>query len=176
MLYRNLTTNRIAPLPWRVRMPDGSTRTDPAQWASDSDVLAAAGYEVTERNADDDAYDLEQAKSAKLSEIDGAWSRRVADGWQVPGESYALGIDVDDVALLLGAYTLAKDAAALGLPDEVAIIDTDGNAHQHNSQTLTPVMLQYGAARAALSGWYASLRQAVSAATTLDEVADIEVT
>jgi len=175
-LYRNLTTSRIAPLPWRVRMPDGTTRTDPAQWSSDPAVLAAAGYEVTERNADDDAYDLEQARTAKLAEIDGAWSRRVADGWTVPGESYALGIDVDDVALLLGAYTLAKDAAALGLPDEVAIIDTDGNAHQYNSQTLTPVMLQYGSARATLSGWYASLRQTVAAATTLEEVADIEVT
>jgi hypothetical protein len=54
MIYRNLSTGRIEPLPWRVRMPDGSTRTDPGQWASDSAALAAAGYVVTERTPEDD--------------------------------------------------------------------------------------------------------------------------
>jgi len=54
MLYRNLSTGRIAPLPWRVRLPDGSTRTDPDQWSSDPDALAAAGYVVTERTPEDD--------------------------------------------------------------------------------------------------------------------------
>lgn len=54
MLYRNLNTGRIAPLPWRVRLPDGSTRTDPEQWASDPASLAAAGYVVTERTPEDD--------------------------------------------------------------------------------------------------------------------------
>jgi hypothetical protein len=176
MIYRNLSTGRIAPLPWRVRLPDGTTLTDPAQWASNPDALAAANYAVTERDASDDAYDLEQAKAAKLGEIDRAWADRITAGWMVPGEAYALGIDVADVTLLLGAYTLAKDAAALGLPDDVSIIDTAGESHEFTSQTLTPVMLQYGSARATLSGWYASMRQAVAAATTLEEVANIEVT
>jgi hypothetical protein len=54
MIYRNLSTGRIAPLPWRVRLPDGSTRTDPGQWASDPAALAAAGYVVTERTPEDD--------------------------------------------------------------------------------------------------------------------------
>jgi hypothetical protein len=54
MIYRNLSTGRIAPLPWRVRLPDGSTRTDPEQWASDPAALAAAGYVVTERTPEDD--------------------------------------------------------------------------------------------------------------------------
>ncbi len=31
-------------LPHRVRMPDGSTRTDPAQWALDQAVLDATGW------------------------------------------------------------------------------------------------------------------------------------
>jgi hypothetical protein len=53
-LYRNLSTGRIEPLPWRVRLPDGSTRTDPDQWASDPAALAAAGYVVTERTPEDD--------------------------------------------------------------------------------------------------------------------------
>jgi hypothetical protein len=54
MIYRNLSTGRIAPLPWRVRLPDGSTRTDPGQWASDPDALDAAGYVVSERTPEDD--------------------------------------------------------------------------------------------------------------------------
>jgi hypothetical protein len=174
-LYRNLSTGRIEPLPWRVRMPDGSTRTDPEQYASDADVLAAAGYEVTERNAADDAYDLADAKAAKLAEIDRAWADKVTAGWMVPGEAYALGIDVSDVALLLGAYTLSRDAAALGLPDDVAVTDKAGQSHQYDSQTITPLMLQYGAARAALSTQDALLRQAVAMATTMEQLNAIEV-
>ena len=53
-IYRNVFSGRIAPLPWRVRLPDGSTRTDPDQWASDPAALAAAGYVVTERTPEDD--------------------------------------------------------------------------------------------------------------------------
>jgi hypothetical protein len=54
MIYRNLSTGRIEPLPWRVRMPDGSTRTDPDQWASHPEVLAAAGFVETVRTPEDD--------------------------------------------------------------------------------------------------------------------------
>jgi hypothetical protein len=53
-IYRNIFSGRIEPLPWRVRLPDGSTRTDPDQWASDPAALSAAGYVVTERTPEDD--------------------------------------------------------------------------------------------------------------------------
>ena len=33
-----------AALPFRVRMPDGTTRTDPAQWGEDPTVLEATGW------------------------------------------------------------------------------------------------------------------------------------
>jgi|688.fasta_scaffold23539_13 hypothetical protein len=64
MIYRNLSTGRIAPLPWRVRMPDGSTRTDPDQWANNPEVLAASGFVVTERTPEDDE---------PLDEATGTW-------------------------------------------------------------------------------------------------------
>ena len=53
-IYRNTSTGRIEPLPWRVRLPDGSTRTDPEQWANNPEVLAASGFVVTERTPEDD--------------------------------------------------------------------------------------------------------------------------
>lgn len=31
-------------LPFRVRLPDGSTRTDPAQWSEDAAVMEATGW------------------------------------------------------------------------------------------------------------------------------------
>lgn len=172
-LYRSLTTGRIGSLPWRVRMPDGSTRTDPEQWAGDPDALAAAGYAVTQRSADDDAHDLAQAKAAKRAEIDAAWQRVVSTGWTPPGEAWSLGIDIPDITLLLGAYTLARDAHAMGLPDEVAIIDLAGTTHVMDSQTLTPLMLAYGAARASLSALDAAKRKAVADATTIEEVIEV---
>lgn len=178
-IYRNLTTGRVEPLPWRVRLADGSTRTDPEQYASDPYALAAAGFEETTRTPADDAHDeaiaFEAAKAAKLAEIDAAWQTKVAGGWTPPGEDFALGIDIPDVTLLLGAYTLARDAAGLGLPDEVAIIDKGGTSHLYNSQTLTPLMLHYGSARATMSATDAMLRQQLAAATTTAEVTDIEV-
>lgn len=178
-LYRNLTTGRIEPLPWRVRLADGSTRTDPEQWASDPDALAAAGFEETTRTQEDDDYDyaaaFKAAYAAKLAEIDAAWQTKLSVGWMPPGEDFSLGIDIPDVTLLLGAYTLSKDAAALGLPDEVAIIDTAGGLHTYNSQLLTPLLLQYGSARATMSATDAMLRQQLAAATTLEEIAAITV-
>lgn len=175
MIYRNLTTGRIEPLPWRVRLADGTTRTDPEQWSSDLEALAAAGYEETTRTPADDAHDLEQAKAAKVAAIDAEWNRKIGYGWTPPGQTWRLGIDIPDVTLLLGAYTLSKDANALGLPDEVPIVDLDGVSHVMDSQSITPLMLQYGAARASLSAIDAAARQAVAAATTIEEVNAVEV-
>jgi hypothetical protein len=31
-------------LPFRIRLPDGTTRTDPSQWAEDAAVLEATGW------------------------------------------------------------------------------------------------------------------------------------
>lgn len=67
MIYRNTATGLISPLPWRVRMPDGSTRTDPEQWASDPAALAAAGYIVTERTPEDDIEPPPQPSPATVS-------------------------------------------------------------------------------------------------------------
>ena len=42
--WRDLSGVAHASLPFRVRLPDGSTRTDPSQWSEDAAVLEATGW------------------------------------------------------------------------------------------------------------------------------------
>ena len=67
-----------------------------------------------------DISDLDQAKLDKLTEIDQDWKVTLNNGWETP-EGWSLGIHTDDVALLNGAYALAKEAASLGSTDPVTI-------------------------------------------------------
>lgn len=43
--WRDATGAAVLELPWRVYLPDGTPRTDPAQWSEDADVLAATGWQ-----------------------------------------------------------------------------------------------------------------------------------
>ena len=93
-------------------------------------------------------------------------------GFETP-EGWSLGITTDDVALLNGAYSLAKEAASLGSTDPVTILDTNGEPHSLSVAEMTPIMLAYGAARANLSGADAARRKLVKDATTIEELAGI---
>ena len=42
--YRDRDGVAAIELPFRVRLPDGSTRTDPTQWGEDAAVLEATGW------------------------------------------------------------------------------------------------------------------------------------
>lgn len=53
MPYRNTATGKLEPLPWRIVMPDGSTRTDPDQWWQDEEARAASGFIESEVTPDD---------------------------------------------------------------------------------------------------------------------------
>lgn len=119
-------------------------------------------------------WDNLRAKNALMRQINADWQATVAAGWTTP-YGWKLGITTQDVTLLMGAFILAKEAAAMGLPDTVAIIDTDGATHTLSLAELTTLMLGYGQARAALSAADAAVRQAVNAATTLDELNAISV-
>lgn len=116
--------------------------------------------------------ELDQAKLDKLTEIDEDWKAILNTGFETP-EGWSLGITTDDVALLNGAYSLAKEAAALGSTDPVTILDTNGEPHSLSVAEMTPIMLAYGAARASLSGADAARRKLVNNATTIEELAEI---
>ena len=113
--------------------------------------------------------DLDQAKLDKLSDIDEEWKVILNAGFQT-SEGWSLGISTDDVALLNGAYSLAKEAAALGSTAPVVIVDIAGEAHSLSLEEMTPIMLAYGSARSTLSASDAAKRKLVRDATTVEEV------
>lgn len=115
------------------------------------------------------SWPLEKAKLEKLELLDDEWKTTLSNGWTTP-YGWKLGLDIQDVALLNGNFTLAKEAANLGVTDPVFVIDTDGEAHEFNLQDLTLLMLQYGQARALLSSQDAAKRKAIKNATTIEDL------
>jgi hypothetical protein len=122
-----------------------------------------------------DSWPLKKNKLKKLQELDIAWSEIVKSGWTTQA-GYKLGIDIQDITLLTGAFTLAKEANNIGLTDPSYIVDTDGNSHALSLSEFTQLMLQYGQARAILSNSYASIKQAINNSTTLEELNAINLT
>lgn len=122
-----------------------------------------------------DGWPLYQIKLIKLEELNNIWNNIVKNGWMSPN-SYRLGIDIQDVALLNGVFTLAKEAHSMGMDTPVSIIDLDGIAHTLSLQDLTVLMLQYGQARASLSNSYATIKQSINNSTTIEELNAINLT
>jgi hypothetical protein len=127
-------------LPWRVRLSDGSTRTDPSQWGEDADVLAATGWtRSTLAQAD---LDLLYPPAPPLSWLKAGY--QTVEGWR-------LGWQADDVALLTGLYVLAARANQLGVPQPCVVTDMAGERHTLTFSEFENLMLAYGAARTAAS-------------------------
>jgi hypothetical protein len=171
--YRNTTTNEVVPLPHRIRLPDGTTRTDPQQWADEPETLAAAGFTITDiTQADIDAKKpaFEVLRQQALQQLDAIWQNTIKAGWQTP-LGWSLGLDIADVTLLTGAFLLLKESVALGLGTTIDIIDIDGVPHTLDLPTFTQIMLAYGQQRSALSADDATIRAKIKAATTETELA-----
>lgn len=173
--YRNKVSGFIEPLPLRVRLPDGSTRTDPSQWASDPEILELAGYElsdITQNDIDIKKPNLEDLRKQKLDILDEAWKNAIKDGWVTP-YGWSLGLDISDVTLLMGAFLLLKEASALGLQSATTIIDTLGLSHEINLSDLTYLMLSYGQHRSQLSQQDSLIRTQIKTSTTIEELEGI---
>lgn len=131
--------------------------------------------QLTQINTIISNWPLKKSKLEKLEQLDSMWSQTVKTGWTTPA-GYKLGIDIQDITLLTGAFTLAKEAANIGSTQPSYIVDTDGHSHELSLQQFTELMLQYGQARATLSASYASLKQSINDATTLEELNAINLT
>ena len=127
-------------LPFRVALPDGSTRTDPAQWSEDTDVLAATGWARSTLTQED--LDALYPPAPEPTWLEAGFE--TPDGWR-------LGWQADDVALLTGLYVLATRANQLGVTQPVVVADMDGERHTLTFAEFEALMLAYGAARAAAS-------------------------
>jgi hypothetical protein len=133
-------------LPFRVDMPDGSTRTDPSQWSEDADVLAATGWvRSTLTQADLDAMFPPPPPAPEPTWLEA--------GYETP-EGWRLGWQADDVALLTGLYVLAARANQLGVTQPCVVTDMAGQRHTLTFAEFEALMLSYGAARAAASAGY----------------------
>jgi hypothetical protein len=127
-------------LPHRVRLADGSTRTDASQWFADPAVREATGWsESTLTQADLDRLYPPPPEPTWLEA-----------GYETP-MGWRLGWQADDVALLTGLYVLAQRAAELGLEQPVVVTDMAGETHEMTFAEFEGLMLAYGQARAAAS-------------------------
>ena len=75
--------------------------------------------------------------------------------------------------MLNGAFTLAKEATALGSTDPVVILDMDSVPHSLTLAEMTSLMLAYGQARTTLTTADAAKRKLVQDATTIEELSEI---
>jgi hypothetical protein len=120
-----------------------------------------------------ESWPLEKEKYIKLQDLDSNWKNVLKNGWTT-SYGYKLGIDIQDITLLNGAFTLAKEASLMRMNDPISIVDLDGASHSLSLQDLTILMLQYGQARASLSNSYAAIKQSINAATTIQELDAID--
>jgi len=134
--YRDARGVAVLNLPFRVTMPDGSTRTDPSQWWLDQTARAASGY--TESTLTQEDLDLLFPPSSQPSWIDLGYDTGM--GWR-------MGWQADDVALLTGMYVLVKRALKFGIEQPVVVFDIEGQPHVMTFAEYDMLILAYGAAR-----------------------------
>ena len=119
-------------------------------------------------------FPIEILRAQKIEELDNNWQKVLKNGWETP-YGWSLGIDISDITLLTGAFMLAKEASNMGFSDTVSIIDKNGDSHSLNLQDLTTLMLQYGQFRALASSNYASKKELIKNASTIQELTNIQI-
>ena len=134
--YRDANGVAVLSLPFRVTMPDGSTRTDPSQWWLDEEARAASGY--TESTLTQEDLDLLFPPLPQPSWIDLGFDTGL--GWRI-------GWKPDDVAMLTGMYVLGQRASQLGSEQPVVVFDMQGQPHAMTFAEFDMLILAYGAAR-----------------------------
>lgn len=155
------TINSIVPILGVADNGDGTYRVDYVEDPTEEQLVLV--------NAAIADYPLMLAKEQKLEQINNEWAAVEKAGWD-SGQGFSLGITSSDVALLVGVFSLAKEAAALGLPLPSLISTTNTTVSFNNIQEMTNLLLQYGQARSALADAFAAKRKAVADATTVEEV------
>ena len=113
--------------------------------------------------------ELSQAKARKLQELNSEWTAVEKTGWD-SGHGYHLGITPSDVALIVGVFSLAREASAMGLPLPGLISMENNTIEFETIQDMTVLLMYYGKARSDMAKEFAARRKAVEDATTIEEI------
>ncbi|MEX0598521.1 MAG: hypothetical protein WD512_18710 [Candidatus Paceibacterota bacterium] len=108
----------------------------------------------------------------KLEKLDKSWENTLSAGWTT-SYGWQLGLNIQDITLLTGAFMLAKEANSLGINTPSYIVDADGVSHEIDLTNLTNLMLQYGQARSLLSQEYANKKSLIKEASSIPELDSI---
>ena len=152
--------NSIVPIHGISDNGDGSFRVDYIEEPTE-EQLVLVDKAITD-------FPLDSAKEAKLKQIEAEWIEVEKTGWD-SGQGF-LGLSSSDVAMLNGAFSLAKEAAAIGLPIPSIITIDDAEINLSTIQEMTIFMLRYGAARAEMSRDFAAKRRAIKNALSLESL------
>lgn len=120
-------------------------------------------------------WPVEKLRSEKENDLNYNWTNKISEGWITP-QGWKVGLSIQDITLLNGAFTLGKEASNLGLNTPISIIDTNGVSHELNLTDLTQLMLAYGQARSELSNSYASKINQIKTATSVEELNNLNLT
>lgn len=135
--WRDASGAAALALPWRVVLPDGTTRTDPSQWSEDAAVMQATGWSRST---------LTEADIVALTP-----PQPVDPSWQTPA-GWSLFTTPTAVTLLTGLYVLAARREQLGQSQTITVTDTAGVRHSMSFAEFDSLMLAYGAALEAGNG------------------------
>ena len=113
--------------------------------------------------------ELSQAKARKLQELNSEWIALEKAGWD-SGNGYHLGITPSDVALIVGVFSLAREASAMGLPLPGLISMENNPVEFETIQDMTVLLMYYGKARSDMAKEFAARRKAVENATMIEEI------
>jgi len=142
----------------------------PIELSSDDGIFIKSLVEKAWNYIPDAAPDeLSQAKARKLQELNREWTAVEKTGWD-SGKGYHLGITPSDVALIVGVFSLAREASAMGLPLPGLISMENNTIEFETIQDMTVLLMYYGKARSDIANTFAARRKAVENATMIEEI------
>lgn len=118
------------------------------------------------------SWPIDLAKILKIKDLDMWWKSQISRGFET-SYGWKLGLAIEDVTLLTGAFLLAKEASNLGLSQDAMIMDIEGVSHIISLEDLTSLMLQYGYYRSQLSLQYSNKKIAIENSATMQEIEEI---
>lgn len=176
--YRKKSSGNIFKPPERIRLKDGSTRTDPDKYLLDPLVLEDLDIELTELTQQEieiaKNYRFQKIKQSKIQNAESYFQSKISLGFVVPNNIYpsgaVFGLSDQDLTLLMGAYILLKESLENNFANSTYITDKNGNTYCLGLEQMTLFMLSYGNYRSKLSVEYNQKIKHINEATSLEDL------